>query len=126
MCLIWIRVHRRSFASPRRLGWSIRRTLGRKLNVWPVRRDIFLRSGVPDTRYPSVPTEHSCHDESAREESYGPLSCLTFEVLRCTTLEEMEKMVATALGVTWPRDIRLWVITQPTTDCPLAPRQLLR
>ena len=56
----------------------------------------------------------------------GPLPCLTFEVLRCTTVEEMEKLVAIALDVPSIDDIRLWVITQPLTDAPLAPRQLLR
>lgn len=55
----------------------------------------------------------------------GPLPCLTFEVLRCTTLEEMESLVAQTLKVD-PSEIRLWVITQPLTDAPLAPRQLLR
>lgn len=56
----------------------------------------------------------------------GPLPCLTFEVMRCTTVEEMEKLVAVALDVPSTNDIRLWVITQPLTDAPLAPRQLLR
>lgn len=55
----------------------------------------------------------------------GPLCCSTFEVLQCTSLEELEKMVARAFGVS-PADIRLWVITQPVTDAPLAPRELLR
>ncbi|CAN0172692.1 unnamed protein product, partial [Hapterophycus canaliculatus] len=49
----------------------------------------------------------------------------TFEILRCTTLEEMEKLVARSLKVP-PDNIRLWAITQPLTDGPLAPRQLLR
>lgn len=57
----------------------------------------------------------------------GSLPCLTLEVLQCTSLEELEKMVARVLGddVESP-DIRLWVITQPVTDAPLAPRELLR
>eukprot|EP00904_Undaria_pinnatifida_P004673 jgi/Undpi1/14206/HiC_scaffold_9.g03855.m1 len=55
----------------------------------------------------------------------GPLPCLTFEVLRCATVEEMEKLVAMALDVPSTNDIRLWLITQPLTDAPLAPRQLL-
>eukprot|EP00752_Nemacystus_decipiens_P006037 g5450.t1 len=54
----------------------------------------------------------------------GPLPCLTFEVLRCTTLEEMESLVARTLNV-GSNEIRLWVITQHLTDAPLAPRQLL-
>lgn len=56
----------------------------------------------------------------------GSLPCLAFEVLQCTSLEELEKMVARALGGVAPSDIRLWVITQPYTDAPLAPRELLR
>lgn len=56
---------------------------------------------------------------------WGPLPCLTFEVLRCTTLEEMQNLIADTLG-TDSSDIRLWVISQPLTDGPLAPRQLLR
>lgn len=55
----------------------------------------------------------------------GPLQCLTFEVLQCTNLLDVELMIAEALGVSSPSDIRLWVITQPFTDCPLAPRELL-
>ena len=58
--------------------------------------------------------------------SPGPLSCLTFEVLRCTTLEEMEIKIAQALNLTSTQDLRLWVITQPLTDGPLAPWHLLR
>lgn len=55
----------------------------------------------------------------------GPLPCITFEVLRCTTLEEVEGLIARTLGVE-REGIRLWVISQPFTDGPLAPRQLLR
>ncbi|CAB1113819.1 unnamed protein product [Ectocarpus sp. CCAP 1310/34] len=54
----------------------------------------------------------------------GPLPCITFEVLRCSTLEEVEGLIARTLGVE-REGIRLWVISQPFTDGPLAPRQLL-
>lgn len=57
----------------------------------------------------------------------GSLPCFTLEVLQCTSLEELEKMIARVLGDgVESSDIRLWVITQPVTDAPLAPRELLR
>lgn len=69
-------------------------------------------------------TGESCNNNNGAPAG-GPLPCLTFEVLRCTTLEDMESLVARTLKVD-SNEIRLWVITQPLNDAPLAPRQLLR
>lgn len=75
---------------------------------------------------PHVNAANPKHAEKSTSASVGgPLPCLTFEILRCTTLEEMETLVARTLKVD-SNEIRLWVITQPFTDSPLAPRQLLR
>lgn len=79
----------------------------------------------PDTPASSDASRRGHAGESSGAPDGGPLPCLTFEVLRCTTLEEMESLVARTLGVD-VNEIRLWVITQHLTDSPLAPRQLLR
>lgn len=55
----------------------------------------------------------------------GPMQCVTFEVPQCTSLTAMERMVAKAVGA-HPDTIRLWVMTQPVTDRPFAPREPLR
>eukprot|EP00903_Cladosiphon_okamuranus_P020121 g18477.t1 len=74
---------------------------------------------------PGNPAANSKHAANRNSPPVGgPLPCLTFEVLRCTTLEEMERLVARTLKVD-AREIRLWVITQHLTDVPLAPRKLL-
>ncbi|CAM9309707.1 unnamed protein product [Scytosiphon promiscuus] len=69
--------------------------------------------------------DHTRSETPSGVSTGGPLPCHgTFEILRCTTLEEMKSLVARSLKVS-PDDVRLWAITQPLTDGPLAPRQLL-